>query len=331
MQDEQCWIDAQAAHPDAQVTYEGFLSTDDLQASIGGCRAILMTPKWVEAFGNVAIEAMACGVPVIAYRRGGPAEIVIDGETGFLVEPDDVDGVVAAVGRLGEIDRVVCRQRVDEQFSTGALAQRIDAWLDVTMSVPTARRHVGRCRTEAGSPTRIGDRRLPLWPEARIIARFPGDLAGCRRFEMRTYSPKASEITRAWHVIDADGMVLGRICTEAARVLRGKHKPTFAPHIDTGDHVVIINASKVVLTKGKAGQKNIYRHSGYPGGLKTEKYSNLLDRDAAEAVRRSVRGMLPHGPLGRQQIKKLKVYAGAEHPHAAQLPKPLEIPAAKAR
>jgi large subunit ribosomal protein L13 len=148
---------------------------------------------------------------------------------------------------------------------------------------------------------------------------------------MTTYSPKASEITRAWHVIDADGMVLGRLCTEAARVLRGKHKPTFAPHIDTGDHVVIINASKVVLTKGKAGQKNIYRHSGYPGGLKTESYSKLLDRDAAEAVRRSVRGMLPHGPLGRQQIKKLKVYAGAEHPHAAQLPQPLEIPAAKAR
>ncbi len=148
---------------------------------------------------------------------------------------------------------------------------------------------------------------------------------------MTTYSPKASEITRAWHVIDADGMVLGRICTEAARVLRGKHKPTFAPHIDTGDHVVIINASKVVLTKGKAGQKNIYRHSGYPGGLKTEKYSSMLDRDAAEAVRRSVRGMLPHGPLGRQQIKKLKVYAGAEHPHAAQSPVALEIPAAKAR
>jgi len=148
---------------------------------------------------------------------------------------------------------------------------------------------------------------------------------------MTTYSPKASEITRAWHVIDADGMVLGRLCTEAARVLRGKHKPTFAPHIDTGDHVVIINADKVVLTKGKAANKGVYRHSGYPGGLKTETYAHLMDRDAAEAVRRSVRGMLPHGPLGRQQIKKLKVYAGAEHPHAAQQPKVLEIPAAKAR
>ena len=148
---------------------------------------------------------------------------------------------------------------------------------------------------------------------------------------MTTYSPKASEITRAWHVIDADGMVLGRLCTEAARVLRGKHKPTFAPHIDTGDHVVIINADKVVLTKGKAASKGVYRHSGYPGGLKTETYAHLMDRDAAEAVRRSVRGMLPHGPLGRQQIKKLKVYAGAEHPHAAQNPSVLEIAAAKAR
>ena len=142
---------------------------------------------------------------------------------------------------------------------------------------------------------------------------------------MSTYSPKASEITRAWHVIDAEGMVLGRLCTEAARILRGKHKPIFAPHIDTGDHVVIVNADKVVLTKGKADAKNVYRYSGYPGGLKTERYSDLLGRDAAEAIRRSVKGMLPKGPLGRQQMKKLKVYAGPEHPHAAQQPKPLEI------
>jgi len=148
---------------------------------------------------------------------------------------------------------------------------------------------------------------------------------------MSTYSPKASEITRAWHVIDAEGMVLGRLCTEAARILRGKHKTTFAPHIDTGDHVVIVNADKVVLTKGKAEAKKVYRYSGYPGGLKTERYSDLLGRNAPEAVRNSIKGMLPHGPLGRQQIKKLKVYAGAEHPHAAQNPVVLEIPAAKAR
>ncbi len=148
---------------------------------------------------------------------------------------------------------------------------------------------------------------------------------------MPTYSPKASEITRAWHVIDAEGLVLGRLCTEAARVLRGKHKPIFAPHIDTGDHVVIINASKVVLTKDKAANKNVYRYSGYPGGLKTETYANLMGRKPEDAVRNSVRGMLPKGPLGRQMIKKLKVYSGPEHPHAAQGPVALDLPAAKAR
>ena len=148
---------------------------------------------------------------------------------------------------------------------------------------------------------------------------------------MTTYTPKASEITRSWHVIDAEGLVLGRMCTEVARILRGKHKPIFAPHIDTGDHVVIINADKVVLSRGKAEAKCVYRYSGYPGGLKSERYVELLGRNAADAIRGSIKGMLPHGPLGRQQIKKLKVYAGAEHPHAAQNPTVLEIPAAKAR
>jgi large subunit ribosomal protein L13 len=148
---------------------------------------------------------------------------------------------------------------------------------------------------------------------------------------VKTYSPKASEITRSWHVMDADGMVLGRLCTEAARLLRGKHKPTFAPHLDTGDHVVIVNASKVVLTSAKADAKEIARHSGYPGGLKRESYANLLARKPEEAVRRSVRGMLPKGPLGRQMIKKLKVYAGPQHPHAAQQPQPVDLAHAKAR
>ncbi len=148
---------------------------------------------------------------------------------------------------------------------------------------------------------------------------------------MRTYSPKASEITRSWHVVDADGMVLGRLCTEVARVLRGKHKPIFAPHIDTGDHVIVINADKIVMSKGKADAKMVYRHSQYPGGLKSETYANLLDRKPADAIRRSVAGMLPKGPLGRQQIKKLKVYAGAEHPHSAQQPVVMDIAAAKAR
>lgn len=148
---------------------------------------------------------------------------------------------------------------------------------------------------------------------------------------MRTYSPKASEIQRAWWVIDAQGMVLGRLCTEVARVLRGKHKPVFAPHMDMGDHVIIVNADKVVLTSGKSQDKQVYRHSGYPGGLKQERYVELLARKPAEAIRLSVRGMLPRGPLGRQQLRKLKVYAGGSHPHAAQQPKPLALAHAKAR
>ena len=148
---------------------------------------------------------------------------------------------------------------------------------------------------------------------------------------MRTYSPKASEIHRAWHVIDADGLVLGRVCTEAARLLRGKHKPTFAPHMDSGDHVIIVNASKIVLTSGKADTEMVHRYSGYPGGLKTESYAHLLARKPADAIRLSVKGMLPKGPLGRQMIKKLKVYAGPEHPHAAQSPTTLELPHAAAR
>ncbi len=133
MQDQSVWDAAVAAHPAARVSYEGFLPTDDLQAAIGGCAAIVMAPKWIEAFGNVAIEAMATGVPVISYRRGGPAEIIVDGETGFLVEPDDVDGLVAAVGRISELDRVECRQRVEEEYSIAAFAARVETWLDAVI------------------------------------------------------------------------------------------------------------------------------------------------------------------------------------------------------
>ena len=148
---------------------------------------------------------------------------------------------------------------------------------------------------------------------------------------MRTYSAKTSEVQRAWHIIDAEGLVLGRLCTEVATLLRGKHKPMYTPSMDTGDHVVIINASKIVLTSGKADSEMVYDYSGYPGGLKSETYQNLLDRKPGDAIRRSIRGMLPKGPLGRQMIKKLQVYPGAEHPHAAQSPKVLELPHAKAR
>jgi large subunit ribosomal protein L13 len=140
-----------------------------------------------------------------------------------------------------------------------------------------------------------------------------------------TYSPKATEIERAWVVIDAEGLVLGRLATEVAQILRGKHKPTYAPHIDTGDHVVIINADKVVLTSGKAEKKKMFRHSGFPGGIKEQTYADLLERKPAEAVRNTVRGMIPRTRLGRAQIKKLKVYAGPNHPHAAQQPQTLEL------
>ena len=142
---------------------------------------------------------------------------------------------------------------------------------------------------------------------------------------MSTYSPKASEIDRAWVIVDADGLVLGRLATEVARILRGKHKPTYTPHIDTGDFVVIVNAEKVVLTADKAEKTTIYRHSGYPGGLKEQTLADLLERKPTEAVRRAVRGMLPHTRLGRAQLSKLKIYAGPTHPHSAQKPQTLEL------
>jgi large subunit ribosomal protein L13 len=148
---------------------------------------------------------------------------------------------------------------------------------------------------------------------------------------MPTYSPKANEIERAWHVVDAEGLVLGRMATEVARVLRGKHKTIFAPHLDTGDHVVVVNADKVVLSAGKADRERVYRHSGYPGGIKSNTYAELLDKKPADAVRRTIKGMLPKGPLGRQMLTKLKVYAGPDHPHGAQAPAPLDLAAARAR
>ncbi len=146
---------------------------------------------------------------------------------------------------------------------------------------------------------------------------------------MRTYSPKPADITRAWHIVDADGLVLGRLATEVASVLRGKHKPTFAPHVDTGDHVIVVNTDKVVLTSGKGDTKMAYRHSGYPGGLTATSYTELMTDRSDDVVRNAVRGMLPKNRLGRQMVTKLKVYRGAEHPHAAQAPVPLEIAGAR--
>ena len=142
---------------------------------------------------------------------------------------------------------------------------------------------------------------------------------------MRTYTPKPADITRTWHVIDATDVVLGRLAVQAATLLRGKHKPMFAPHVDTGDFVIIVNASKVALTGQKSEKKMAYRHSGYPGGLKAVSYGKLLATRPERAVEKAVAGMLPKNSLGRAQLKKLKVYAGPEHPHAAQQPVPYTI------
>jgi large subunit ribosomal protein L13 len=140
-----------------------------------------------------------------------------------------------------------------------------------------------------------------------------------------TYTPKPADITRAWHVVDADGLVLGRVATEVARVLRGKHKPIFAPHVDTGDFVIIVNAEKVALSGDKKTSKMAYRHSGYPGGLSATPIGVLLEKDARKAVEKAVWGMLPKNKLGRQILKKLKVYSGPNHPHQAQQAVPFEI------
>jgi len=142
---------------------------------------------------------------------------------------------------------------------------------------------------------------------------------------VRTYSPKPADIQREWHVIDATDVVLGRLAVQAANLIRGKHKTIFAPHVDTGDFVIIVNASKVALSGDKATKKLSYRHSGFPGGLSSTPMGELLEKDARKAIENAVWGMLPKNRLGRQMLKKLKVYAGPEHPHEAQKAKPFEI------
>ena len=142
---------------------------------------------------------------------------------------------------------------------------------------------------------------------------------------MPTYSPKPGDVTRAWHVIDAQDVVLGRLATEVATLLRGKHKPTYAPHVDTGDFVIIVNAEKVALTGNKREQKFAYRHSGFPGGMRKQSFGELLDTKPERLLEKTIKGMLPKNKLGRAMGKKLKVYAGPDHPHAAQNPQPHEI------
>ncbi|GAB2534050.1 50S ribosomal protein L13 [Brachybacterium huguangmaarense] len=142
---------------------------------------------------------------------------------------------------------------------------------------------------------------------------------------MRTFTPKPDDVERSWYVIDATDVVLGRLASQAAQLLRGKHKPVFAPHVDAGDYVIIINAEKVALTGNKRETKLAYRHSGYPGGLRGTPYSELLEKKPELAVEKAIKGMLPHNKLADQQIKKLKVYRGAEHPHQAQQPQTFTI------
>ena len=144
---------------------------------------------------------------------------------------------------------------------------------------------------------------------------------------MRTFSPKASDITREWHVLDAEGAILGRLATEIATLLRGKHKPIYAPHVDTGDHVIVINASKIVVDPRKLESKRYFRHSGYPGGIRSRNLAQMMERHPDRVIRLAVKGMLPKGPLGRAMIGKLRVYGGDTHPHAAQQPKPYELSA----
>ena len=141
----------------------------------------------------------------------------------------------------------------------------------------------------------------------------------------KTYSPRPRDIERRWYVVDADGAVLGRLASEVAKILRGKHKPIFAPHADTGDHVIVVNARGVRVTGGKENEKHYYRHSGYPGGLRALGYAELLQTRPALAVEKAIKGMLPKNRLGRQMATKLQVYEGGEHPHAAQKPKPLGL------
>lgn len=142
---------------------------------------------------------------------------------------------------------------------------------------------------------------------------------------MSTFMANAANVERKWYVIDADGVVLGRLASQVALMLRGKHKPTFTPHVDTGDYIIVVNTDKIAMTGKKLDQKVYYHHSGYPGGLKETKYRDLLANKSEFALKKAVKGMLPKGPLGNAMLKKLKVYAGAEHPHAAQQPEVFEM------
>lgn len=146
---------------------------------------------------------------------------------------------------------------------------------------------------------------------------------------LRTYQPKPADIERDWHVVDADGVILGRLASEVAQLLRGKHKPTWAPHLDCGDHVIVVNAAKVEVSGAKRAEKRYWRHSGYPGGIRDLSLDEMLEKHPERVIERSVRGMLPKSRLGRKMLKKLRVYAGPDHPHTGQNPQPHDLRAAR--
>lgn len=159
----------------------------------------------------------------------------------------------------------------------------------------------------------------------RVACNVTDNYAETRKRALKTYTPSAKEIQRDWHLIDADGAILGRLASEVATLLRGKHKVGFTPHMDMGDHVVVVNASKIAVTSDKLFKKRYYRHTGFPGSLREKALSDMLREDPAEAVVAAVRGMLPKNRLGRQMLKKLRVYAGSDHKNEAQAPKPFEM------
>jgi large subunit ribosomal protein L13 len=238
------------------------------------------------------------------------AERVVDGLTlGLQLVPhhDDVDQFI--------VDVDVRAPHGDKGYTIMVYDLRV--WWGDDLDALSPMATLGGCRNAAWAPGRCPVRLLrhPV-RKHRIRSRRKQGV------HMRTYSPKPEDATPVWHVIDANDVILGRLATHAAALLRGKHKPTFAPHMDMGDFVIVINAEKVALTGGKLKQKMDYRHSGFPGGLRKTAYADLIENDARRVIEKAVKGMLPHNKIGRQQIKKLKVYTGDQHPHAAQMPVP---------
>ena len=278
----------------------------------------------VEELGDLReperIRVLAAGRVGVGAFRFQPGELV-GGLVGERVGTLACDLLVAAALGPPEADppvvrpglvRPVAREQdhVDDGIE-GRVEQHLERPLGVVLAIGGDLVNGDRRQGESGH--------LPKGTGSEPIVSVAADRSNLF-FPVRTFSPKPSDIERAWHVIDADGAVLGRLATEVAKLLRGKHKPTWAPHVDVGDHVIVVNAAKLDVGPRKAEGKVYWRHSGYPGGIKSESLGRLLERDPEKVVRQAVKGMVPKGRLGRQTLKKLRVYAGPTHPHTAQKP-----------